>query len=692
MKIIKKSLLVAAMATALTGCDDDSFTPKEKTSNATPVVAGNIEVTMHEKDAIKFVYLLGTASGAKSGEGVATDADGDFLSVKNLTANVEDITGFELEGNTMLLRPSALADSLDTGETHTVVFTYDISDGDASVQRTATFNVTGEDFEPVVTGDLVGNFTKDAGTGVLNLLTNVTDADDEPLTAGNLVADNANPFVIPSTINANNELELDIASIASQIPDGEKVTFNYTYDVSDHRFDVARNLTINVLGVKDIPGAPLIGSYFLDDELSETDNSKSYDLIQDVIDREGDAINVKNIKMNGDDGLKYGAKLDGNTLTFSPNAFLIDIAPGANKSYEFTYQIEDVNGNTSDGERSLTIVVNGVESNILVNKGASVTFESDTLATIPTSWSSFGWEGGGTPEVSTTAARTGNNGVLLKPGVGMVVDWSAQMDRIYYYAAWSKTDGANGFAPIPVHMNAYGKADAGRAWWFGGNRQWVADTTVWAETAKVFNTFSFGWPIYPDASFQVYNGPSASHSTVEAHVDDIRIVDITDFDGYSNNMLAMYADSFEDGVIPANNGVGTIAVTDTPTEVTQGTYALTVDTTGNASSSDVLLPVQAGAVKAGGRYMLQLDIHPTNAPADAATGFEVKLETASGSVYNFYPSTWSNTANSAVRVMLNTDTATGTPDWENEDVTVRISFKVAGILYHVDNVALFAIP
>ncbi len=695
MKIIKKSMLVAAISTALYGCGDESYKPEVKTSNEAPVVSTNISVDLHEKDAVSFAYLLGTATGAQRGDGVVTDADGDFLSIKNLTASIEDTTGFELEGNTLLLRPGALMDVLDTGDTHTVVFTYDVSDGETSTQRTATFNVVGEDFAPEVDGDLVGNFTKDAVSGVVNLLQSITDADSEPLTASNLVADSANTLVIPTSINENNELLLDIASVASEIPDGEKVTLNYTYQVSDHRFTVDRNLEVNVVGYKDIPGTPLIGSYFLTDAMVETDNTKVYDLIDDVVDREGDAINVKNVtlKVNGVDvaALPYGIKVDGNELHFSPSAFLTDIAPAATNNYEVLYQLEDSNGNTSDGNRSLVISVTGVESNILATSGASVDFESDTLGSAPSQWADFGWEGAGGGVVSADAARTGTNGSTLLAGAGMAVNWTAEADHIYYFAGWSKTVGANGNSNFPVHFNAYGNG-GGREWWDGGTRQWVADTTLWAETAVVFNTFDFGWDIAPAASFQVFNGPAASHSTVTAHVDDIRIVDITDVDGYANNMLAGEASSFEDGIVPENNGVGVIDVTNAATDVTSGTYALTVDTTGNASASEILLPVEAGAIKANGRYMLQLDIHATNAPAGAATGFEVKLETASGEVYNFYPSTWSDTANSAVRVMLNTESATGAPDWENEDVSVRLRFQVADIVYHIDNVTLFAIP
>lgn len=701
MKTFKSSkmLLASSVILALSGCGSEDYTPAAKANNTAPTHGGDISIALHEKDALMFVNLLGTPLGASSGEGVATDADGNYLSVTDVSiqtsgSRVDDIAelGAELNGNQIAIRPSAIEPLLDTDETHTIVVNYNIFDGKNKTPRTATFTFTGEDFAPEAVGDLVGNFTKDAGTGVLNLLTNVTDADEELLMVeqSSVIADAANLFAIPFTV-VDNMLNLDVASVEDQIPDGSKVTFNYTYKIKDHNHEVERNMIINILGVKDVEGAPLIGSYFLTDEVDETASMQNYDLLDDVVEREGDAMSVKNLKLNGSD-LPYGVMLDGSMLKFSPNAFMTEIDSGANSSFEFTFQIEDEHGNTSDGERSLAITVNGVESNIVAAQGASHTFEGDALGGGASDWYNFGWQGAGGATVSTDSAHFGNNGVELLPGGGMAVDWSAQADRIYYYAGWSKTVGANGNANFPVHFNAYGKNDAGRAWWAGGARQWVADTTVWAETAITFNTFSWGWPIYPDASFQVFNGPADSHSTVTAYVDDIRIVDITDIDGYANNMLAAGSESFEDGEVPANNGVGSVSVTDTATDVTLGTNALVVDTTGNATASEVLLPVQAGAIKTGGRYMLSLDIHATNAQADTATGFEVKLETASGQVHNFYPSTWSNTANAGVRVMLNTDSATGTPDWENEDVSLRLSLKVADIVYHIDNVALYAIP
>lgn len=692
MKIINKSLLATAILTILAGCDDSDYEQKEQNINAAPYYTGNVVVTLDEKDPFKFAYLLGTATGAKTGEGVAKDGEGDFLSVRNLITESTDITGFEVMDNIVGIRPSALIDDLDTGETRTVVYTYDIYDGQNSVKRTATFNIVGEDFAPVVTGPITANYTKDAAASNVNLLLNVTDADNEPLTATDVVADSANPFVIPFTV-VDNYLVLDIASIKDQIPDGQKLTFNYDYKVSDHRFTVDHSVMVNILGVKDVPGAPLFAEYFLTAAANETASVQTYDLIQGAVDREGDDILVKNLTLNGSSALEYGITLNGTDLVFSPNAFLSEISAGQTMDFNFLYQVEDSNGNTSDGERSLIVTVTGVQSNVLLQQSKSSSFEGLTDGAIPTGWYAFGWEGQGAPAVTSVDARSGTSSTYLNAGVGMATNWTPQVDKVYYYSSWWRTVANNGFTgTMPVHFNAYGLGNAGRAWWFGGYRPWVADTKVWNESTKIFNTFSGGWPITPEASFQAFSGPLATHSTTGAYVDDITIVDITDIKGYENNMLVSGAGTFEDNVIPANNGEGIVAITDTPTAITTGTYALSVDTTGKSGSSvDVYLPVQAGAVKAGGRYMLKLDILAPAATA-ANNNFEVKLETVTGEVFNFSSPFWGNGANVGHQVILNTETATGSPDWATEDVKVSLRFVGTDIVYYVDNVTFYAIP
>ncbi|WP_143873748.1 hypothetical protein [Catenovulum sediminis] len=694
MKLFNKTMLVAAMLTALSGCSEEDFKPTEKTAegNTAPEHGGDIVINLHEKDAATNVYLMGTIDGkARGSNGLAVDKDGDNMQVVNMTTNTEELDGFRNNGVWVEVDTEILRDMLDTGETKTVIYNYEISDGFASVARTLTINVTGEDFAPEAEGKLVGNYTRDAASGSVNLMTGVSDQDGETLVASNVVADASNKFTIPFTLE-DNQLSLDIASVKSQIDDGEKVTLKFTYQISDHRFTIDRDLEVNILGVKDVPGAPLFAEYFLTDEVNETANAKVYDLVEGTVDREGDNIIVSDVKVNGSSDLMFGAMLDGTNLKFIPTAFLTEIEAGKTKTFEFTYKVADDQGNVSDGERSLTITVKGVESNIIAQNGASDGFEGVATGDLPASsgWAKFGWEGPELPQVTTAEARSGSNSVLLEKGVGIALNWTAEVDRMYYYAGWFKT--ADPVTANFVHFNAYGEGDVGRAWWDGGFRPWVVDSTQWNEGAKIFNTFSWGFPIVPKAAFQAFNGPSSCCSTTNAYVDDLRIVDITDIHPFDNNVLVSGAGTFESGELPQTNGEGNILITDATASERTGIYSVSVDTTGKSGySADIILPVQAGAVKTSGRYVVQLDIHATNAPADAASGFDVRLETANGNVLAF-GEIWSNTVNEAVKVVLNTDAASGTPDWENEDVFVRILLKRADTTYIIDNVTLYAIP
>lgn len=690
MKLFKKTLLVSAVLSAVAGCSSEDFKATEQVNESAPTHGGDIVVNVSEKDNFQFVYLLGAVDGKRSGEGIAVDLDGNVLRVTDLDDN--EMPGIEIDGNRVGIRPQVLQDDLDTGDTHTATLNFNITDGDNKVARTLTVNIAGEDAAPEFEGDLSANYTKDSASGSVDLLSGVTDADGEPLMVSDFKADESNPFSLSPTMS-DSMLSIDIAAIKDQIPDGEKLTFTFSYNVEDHNHSLPRQLTVNILGVKDVAGAPLFAEYFLADELTETANPKTYDLIEGAVDREGDTIVVQDLKLDGSDDLPFSAELEGTNLKFYPTAYLTDIEAGKSQSFEFTYKVADENGNQSDGERTLTIKVNGVESNILVQQGALESFEGLAEGDLPASsgWYKFGWENPILPQVAKASAQSGENGVFLDMGVGIALNWSAEADRHYYYSGWFKTN--DKVTANFVHFNVYGEADAGRAWYQGGNRPWVADSTQWNETNKVFNTFEGGLPIYPKAAFQAFNGPAGGNSTTGAHVDDMRIVDVTEIAPMLSNLLENDAGMFESDDLPTNNGEGNILITEEMANVSSGTRALSVDTTGKADySADVILPVKSGAIKAGGRYMVQLDIQAANAVADTLhQAFEVRLETDNGHVLAF-GQVWGNAKNEAVRLILNTNAETGTPDWQAEDVSLRILFTRADTQFYVDDVTIFAIP
>ena len=87
MKSIPKTkFLLASVAcsviTACGGSSGGSSTP-EVSSNA-PTHGGDIVLSYSEKDPFKRLFLLGTPTGEDSGEGVATDMDGDILRINNI--------------------------------------------------------------------------------------------------------------------------------------------------------------------------------------------------------------------------------------------------------------------------------------------------------------------------------------------------------------------------------------------------------------------------------------------------------------------------------------------------------------------------------------------------------------------------------------------------------------------------------
>jgi len=704
MKILNKSLLVGAISTALVGCGNESFKPEVNTSNEAPVVSTNITKTINEKDAVSFAFLLGAADGKKTGPGVVTDADGDPLSVKNLTSDM-DMLGFELEGNSMLLRPSVLIDTLDTGETKTIVFSYDVFDGQTSTPRTATFNVIGEDFAPVADGDLVANFTKDT-TGMVDLLTRVSDADGEPLVASKVVAANSNPFEIPFTVT-DNQLVLDIPSIANQIAAGELVTFNYTYEIDDHRFTLTRNLTVNVLGVLDIAGAPSTQSYFLSETINEQNGEVdaegklvdeasvyTYDLLQDVVDREGDAMMVNTFQVNGVDGLMPGLTLVDNTLLVYPHAFNKEVVAGQSKDYNITFKMEDENGNVADGVRTLTLSVNGVENNLLtVNGFTNSGFE--TPAYVGTdNVNSDGWKTDyfhwdcPVANIQESSARTGSYGFRIEGTwchYQILSDKfikSLGVDERYIISYWLRN--SSGVNSDNFLNNIL---PDGADFWAGGVLGRLEDNRVdvWKEDARILDTTEFG-KFNTNVSTGVAMNFMIYQETSAHDVDDFSLVKISAYDVAERNLLSETG-TFEDAetIVSSGGGVAEIKAVDTNNK-------LYIDTTG-ATNLMVSIPVSVGAILPGSRYVASFDIEHIN-PAIDNSFVTVALSNGTESI----------SANATVKaaagankhridaILTEENSRSAVVNWNEETMTLNLTLPQTDAKFYIDNIRLYSIP
>ncbi|MFC3122236.1 hypothetical protein [Agaribacter flavus] len=707
MKTFKKSSAVLATSTllALAGCGGgtaDDFTPAPVQNDSPPVHGGDIAMEFQEKDTITFVELLGTPEGRLSGEGNATDADGNFLTVTDVTittsgprADEIQTAGIELRGNKLGVRPLDIAPNLDTDETHTVVVNFNISDGANLTPRTATITIVGEDFAPEIANDLVGNFTRDAGASSIDGLLNVSDADGEPLTISNLVASTDNPFELPISINGTN-IDVDIAAVESQIPDGQRVTFNYTYTVSDHRFDIERNLTVNVLGVQDVPGAPLVLNYFKSLEVDETDAVMTIDLSDEIQEREGDDIVILDVMADGGD-LPYGLNLDGNILEFNPHAFFNAVPAGSFVEKVISYNVEDSNGNRADGTAELTIRINGVQTNLMATALTDPTFEDPSIrGPLVTGgnlagFNEFGFFSSGCNliEVTNEAAIFGDYGLKIEGANcelngGPVIDVLEANKKYAFSMALKNTAEVSG-NPWISFWNTPG-ADT---FWAGA--RYFDNTTINTPLEHVFllSTFEGG-------SHAVNVGLSLSFNLAkffqgfDIHfVDDFHFVEYGFIDLAAHDILTNDVGLFdgEDPLSSVTNVGGTVAVVESGDSM-----VLEVNTTGSESVT-VSLPIDAGAIIEGGRYLLSADVNLTNKEEGADN------ETFSASLSNGTSAIGSGTFGTAVASATTTSEIffsekfdTSDIDWSSETVTVNLTFNGVDSIYHIDNVRLVFIP
>ena len=711
MKSIQSSkfLLASIACSVITACGgsggNNTATP---TSSAAPTHGGDIVQTFSEKDPFKAIYLLGTTAGENSSEGIAVDTDGDILRIRNISSDLTDMTGFEINGLQLGVRPAALAPLLDTGESTTLTLNYEITDGTTSIPRQATITVTGEDVAPTAEGDLAGNFTRDAGTGVIDLLKGVSDGDEEPLIAFELTADTANSFTIPATINEDNQLELDISAVESQIPDGEKVTFNYSYKVKDHRFEISRNLLVNVLGVQDIAGAPLILNYFLDASANETDTVQVYDLSQETVEREGDAIVITDLTLDGESELPYGVELDGNILSVDPHAYFNDVTSGQSMSLSFLFKVADDTGNTADGERSLVVTINGEETNLVAASGFSADFE-DTTQVGPLDQTTnpggfvWGFANWGCPvkEIRSSAARTGDYGMFMQGSfchfeVRDIIP-ALEDDQKYAMSYWLNNEASNGASGnpfVPLFTTVPEGSSLDNRFWLGG-RYFDQSLNTWMEHVQIIDTGETGaWNGYEN--LPVHFGLlkyDDSYSGGKHNIDDLNMVKYGNFDTAVHDMLED-ANGLFDNAETVVSSAGSVEIRDV-----EGMQTLFVDTTGEVDGVTVNLPIKMGAIKAGGRYAVvmnaQLINHDTLYAVDANTkvAFGVSLSNGTARIdANGEGYTWGADDSVADIIITEEFGRSADVDWSQENMTLNITFSEAGAQYYVDNVRLIAIP
>ncbi|WP_448218733.1 VCBS domain-containing protein [Endozoicomonas sp. 2B-B] len=218
---------------------DFSITP----INDDPTVSSAIAKNFVEDSASFNIDLLETAADVDTG---------DNLSVTQITLSSGDDSGITINGNTLTVDPGAY-DYLPDGVTETIVFSYDIEDGNGgSVSQTATLVITGTNDNAQITGLDTATVTEDnhASTLTTSGFLTITDADQgealfqaETLTGiyGDLVINASGQW----TYTANNTL-LAIQGL------GDGDTLSETFTVTTAGGD-NHNVAITVAGTNDAP-------------------------------------------------------------------------------------------------------------------------------------------------------------------------------------------------------------------------------------------------------------------------------------------------------------------------------------------------------------------------------------------------------------------------------------------------------
>lgn len=676
MKTLKKSksILASAVVVALTGCGSESYTPPEKENLNAPQHGGNIEVTFHETDDFTFLYALGGVDGRLGTEGQAIDMDGDVLIVRNGVVP-DDIRGVEPSGPTIGVRPQDLAPDLDTGDTHTVVLTYDISDGELSVPRTMTIHIEGEDSAPEFDDPLVEVFTKFDPISVIDLLSGVVDADGEELAVSEVVADSGN--LSGAATVSDNLVTVDIPAIAEQIALGTKEILTFTYKVEDHNHSLDRTAHIEIRGVTQDPLPPIVdGPQMVSANTSGARVTLNLTAEPAILEPNGEDVfaDISTITPVGDaPAFTFSSSL-GNELIFDPVVFAAYLADDEMKTFTYTYMVND--GDVShniEASVEITITNDGAE-NVMVNGG----FENALT----------GWSPAGVGLVSAVTSSTLGldfEGSQLARFTGEET-LSTNLDDLelgatYVLEARAKhADGWGAATTATINGTVVGIDDEGNPTETPGVK---ITSNNWYEHGGGNRTNAISFTALDDMSVDI--------ATAQAmDTDDIRLYKVA-FEQV-NNLISEADSTFESG---ANNWALGAGASVSDVDVISGSMSLHSGKMGDVRNT---LDLADGTIQDGKRYLVTIDVevdgeftgnHPLRVSVVDPDNFDVTvIGHAFKGVY------FLNDAKQAFTAVLDLPRDSAVTDWSSRAQQLHIGTNVwgQGYNYRIDNVRIVEIP
>ncbi|WP_020208748.1 hypothetical protein [Gilvimarinus chinensis] len=662
MKLMnKKTLLVSAILASVTGCGSDDYNRNaDKGPNTAPVAGNDIVLNFHEKDAYFTQYLT---------EG-SYDPDADILYVKNLTADTEDLTGFEVNEARIGIRPTDLALELDNGESRTVTFSYDITDGEATVQRKMTVTVNGEDFAPEF-DDLFVLIDDKNPTTEIDLVEGVNDPDDEPLWVSDFVASGDLTSALYTLDADNATLTLDTPAILAELGPGEVAVFrDNNYNVHDHNHSLPRTATFVVAKTTEQAAPPAVLGPVMT-SVSTNSALKMVDLASPgaVLEPNGDAIEIdwsSIAPVDGGPALHFN-RSEGTMLAIDGIDFGTFVETGETKTFTYSYDLSD-----GDPDHTVTntveISVTGEAVKQILNNGS---FESGL----------DGWNA--TDGVSAATASA----------LGLNVDGSA-------FASMLAGDELSPALPGNALEEGAGyiieaRGAHGNSW--GAYPMWVTGD-VGEETGKVLNPQAwFAHGANPRTFATRFEGAANTKITVTAPA----AVGAAEYDAFmlykystdpGNNLISQDNATFENGAGDWTLQEGGSISTDGPIS---GSASLN---TGELQDRSSTLPLAAGTIKNGSRYLLTYDLVADGLPEAGNKKIRASIidpitgETVQGAPFKGVFEVRENMNHMAM--IFDPDLYSGVNDWESRDLELRLGVNVwsGGMNFRIDNVRLIELP
>jgi len=337
-----------------------NFTYSVSDGTTTVNKAATITVTgANDAPVAVTVAVAANEDTSVSGTLVATDADADAsLAFAVVTAPAKGTLTLNANGS-YTYNPASAFEGLDSGETENVTFTYSVSDGTVTVQKTATLTVTGANDAPVaVTAALAAN-EDNTLSGTLS----ATDADVEAL----IFAVVTPPAKGTLTLNANGAFTFAPGNAFQGLDTGETEQVTFTYSVTDGTATVQKQVTVTVEGRNDAPIAVTAAlsvneASFISGQLQATD-------------ADGEALTFALVTSPAKGSLTLDA---GGNYTFDAGTAFNSLTAGQTEAVTFTYSVSD--GTATPVLKIATITVSGT-SNAPVPTTVAVAAQEDAPVT-----------------------------------------------------------------------------------------------------------------------------------------------------------------------------------------------------------------------------------------------------------------------------------------------------------------------